>query len=134
MSYPHDTYAAAIAQALEAGQIAPDEWETWSDDDVRMTAVYRWTDDDQPRHNPTAYPHGLLLAWHSDRGWEYGRMRRHGSIDNIRQLPVPLYAAPGAVADAIRVALTSATAAVPGDSRQWQHADQLAADLPEQES
>lgn len=126
---PHDSYAQAVTNHLTTSNHTPDETSTWTDDGHAMTAVWRWNNYQQPRHNPTVWPHGLVLAWFSDQGWGYSPGRRLGGYEERVLLGLHLYASPESVTKAVAELLTG-NKNTPVSGEQWEHADELHAVLP----
>mgnify|MGYP001126741791 CR=1 FL=1 len=67
---PHDTYMAAVADALTACGIPPQWWTSEDDSGAgtdRLDAVFRWTGDVV---HPEHWPHGVYLSWDQYDGWQ----------------------------------------------------------------
>ncbi|MFF8829275.1 hypothetical protein [Streptomyces sp. NPDC015131] len=135
MTYPHTTYAKAVADALADEGIAPDDWDAWSHDGVTMTAVYRWTGEGDTGYNSAAYPNGVLLSWTSDQGWQYARFVDHHQTRT--EQPIHLGLDPIATpAAAVRAAdwMLSGRRKFPPQAARWKFADALQAALPDEEA
>ncbi|WZI06450.1 hypothetical protein SGR81_18550 [Streptomyces rimosus] len=124
----------AVADALAAAQVGPDAWDTWSDDEIVMTGVFQWVDEERPRHSTAAYPFGLAVRWDSDEGWRYGRyIDHHGSLQSLHFLPVDWLSDPASIAAAVKAICAGPVDDHPSTRSRWQHADELEAALPEEE-
>jgi hypothetical protein len=132
---PHTTYAEAVAKALIAEGIAPDDWDTWTDDGVTMTAVYRWTGAGDTGYNLAAYPHGVLLLWTSDQGWQHARFVDHHQTRTEQPTHMGLdpIATPAAVVRAADWMLLGRVK-FPPQAARWKFADALEAALPVEEA
>ena len=64
---PHDSYMAAVADALTAWGVTPSQWWTETPDGEQLDAVFLW-DDGTP--SPEHWPYGVYLGWDQHAGWQ----------------------------------------------------------------
>ncbi|KIF00844.1 hypothetical protein PL81_38670 [Streptomyces sp. RSD-27] len=68
---PHDDYMTAVAGALTAYGLEPDQWWSCEDDSGtpdsdRLDGVFQWR---TGTANPEHWPHGVYLTWDQYDGW-----------------------------------------------------------------
>jgi hypothetical protein len=103
---PHSPYIDAVVDAM-TGTPAPAVWwvsdaETGADGETpTLSAVLTWGRD----ASPDEYPCGLLLCWDLDHEWQHAAVHPDGTNDPPKDLPLPLWAAPGDVAAAAQALL-----------------------------
>ncbi|HEY5836442.1 hypothetical protein [Streptomyces sp.] len=139
--HPHQFYAATVAGHLELSLgAAPTEWGTDADDDgtLTITCLYRpiapgRDDTGLPRlsADPEAWPHGVELYWDEHHGWQYIPLDEDSEPLRAEPvpLPVPVLASPQALAALLPALLAGREHELPADTREWQYADELRAEL-----
>lgn len=82
---PHDEYMTAVANALTAYGLEPDQW--WSSDDDsgtpdtdRLDGIFQWR---TGTANTEHWPHGVYLTWDQYDGW---RLIEEGGGRNMHAL------------------------------------------------
>ncbi|MFF0630037.1 hypothetical protein [Streptomyces sp. NPDC004296] len=81
---PHDSYMAAVADALTVRGIAPGRWRTSEDDSgassARLDAVFQWH---EGVAHPEHWPHGVYLTWDQYDGWRLIEAGGGRNIDGL---------------------------------------------------
>ncbi|AJC62114.1 DUF6292 family protein [Streptomyces sp. 769] len=81
---PHDSYMAAVADALTARGIAPGRWWTSEDDSGAssdlLNAIFQWP---EGVAHPEHWPHGVYLTWDQDDGWRLIESDGSRNIDDL---------------------------------------------------
>ena len=96
---PHDEYAAAVAEALTAIGIIPDQWWTETPDGRQLDTVIMFDEKTSDAMDTEAWPAGSFLGWDQHAGWALveGAFNR-----TLHPLDLDAYADPAAVAQRAR--------------------------------
>lgn len=124
---PHDPYMDAVDQALTAAGIgASDGWSSAGDDYDRdgallLSALWLW-ETGNPALNADELPHGLLVHWNSEAGWEYASFLVDGRNEaSLRQTFLDVWAAPELAVETVRELLAGKKPT--RRDGEWEHAD-----------
>ncbi|MFE0460747.1 hypothetical protein ACFW1A_16010 [Kitasatospora sp. NPDC058965] len=124
---PHDPYITAVDTALTAAAIGCDDgWTSEADEhdhdgNPTLSAVFTWHADNTAL-DTDLFVHGAGVYWALTSGWEYAAMRLDGSNDIPSSLPLPLWAEPADVVQAVRSALVGLPLP-PQPAREWLNTD-----------
>ncbi|MEU0761601.1 hypothetical protein ABZ351_18240 [Streptomyces microflavus] len=91
---PHDPYANAVMDALEAKGLIDrdDSWAEYNDDNGEIMLMEIAITLDANRAEKAGWTHGALLKWNQIRGWEWGPGTDGALLQYVQRLatgPVP---------------------------------------------
>jgi hypothetical protein len=135
---PHDPYITAVADALTAAGLEPDNWWT-SDGETRGLYCYLNAvidlDTDSSGLDEERFPNGLVLIWEWHTGIEEGEPERgpswqwaagvdsHGQTEQPEPLTAEGYASPEYVVDSVRALVEHRNQSMP--AARWGRAGEL---------
>ncbi|MBC3844743.1 hypothetical protein GXW82_44630 [Streptacidiphilus sp. 4-A2] len=130
---PHQQYAQAVHAALVAADAEPVEWYTYDSDDGMAACYFFRPYAPEPRPDGTVprtvradvwWGHGVELRWTEPDGWGFVPLDEHSepAWDGVDPLPLPVLAAPDAVAAVAPLLLNGSPEDAEPSTAEWEHA------------
>lgn len=123
---PHDPYMDAVDNALTAAGIgASDGWSSGGDEydedgTQLLSAVFLW-EEGNTALDTDELPHGLVLRWTSEAGWEYAPLLSDGGNETpVRHTFLDVWAAPELAVETVRELLAGGKPT--RRDGEWEHA------------